>query len=476
VSYQALDQATTSLARWFLREGLHPGDRVAIHWSNSIQAVKVFFACFRAGLIAVPINVRLKASEIAYILGHSNAAMCFSQPELAPIAEEARMECPALRRIYTDLPETAQADGPALPEVDAGQPALIIYTSGTTARPKGVTHTHQTLLCTSELMRSVGVDGAQIVLVMTPLMHASGLYCDLLPAILGGTTTVLVPAFEPGAVLDAIERFRCTYTIGLPALIQFLVEEQAHRPRDVSSMRLFYAGGDTVPVSLQERFQPLFGIPLQEAFGMTESVPICRNPREAIRSGSIGRLVEGVEAQVLDLFGEDVPEGDTGELAVRSPANFIGYWDNPEATAAALRDGWLYTGDLVRRDRDGYFWFEGRKKEIIIRGGSNISPQEVEEALYQHPAVFEAGVIGKPHPVYGEQVVAFVSLREGHHATEQQLRDFARKRLADYKVPERVFFVPVLPKNATGKVQRRALKELAVSQPDLAEQGVVARV
>src|SRR5262245_17261878 len=197
---------------------------------------------------------------------------------------------------------------------------------------------------------------------------------------------------------------------------------------------------------------------------MTECIPICRsNAEEGIRAGSIGRPVEGIEARAVDADGISVPENETGELAVRSPSSFVGYWENPEATAETLREGWLYTGDLVRRDSDGYFYFMGRKKEIIIRAGSNISPQEVEEALYQHPAVLHAGVIGNPHPVCGEQVVAFVCLREGQDVGEQQLIDFARTRLADYKTPERILFLPDLPKGPTDKVQRRALKDIAIS-------------
>ena len=223
-------------------------------------------------------------------------------------------------------------------------------------------------------------------------------YCDLLPAILGGTTAALAHLLlSLGVVLDLIERFRCTFTVGLPTLIHYLLEEQSQRPRDVSSLRLVYAGGDAVPASLQARFQALFGIPLLESFGMTECIAICRSDAvEGIRTGSIGRPPKGIEVRAANSSGQTVPENETGEMAVRSARNFVGYWENEEETAATLRDGWLYTGDLVRCDADGYFWFMGRKKEIIIRCGSNISPQEVEDALYQHPAVLQAGVIGKP--------------------------------------------------------------------------------
>jgi long-chain acyl-CoA synthetase len=244
-------------------------------------------------------------------------------------------------------------------------------------------------------------------------------------------------------------------------MLQFVVEEQMRRPRDVSSTRIGMSGGDTVPVKLQERFQELFGVPLWELYGMTETVPATSNVEGAMRAGSVGRPVPGVRTRVLDLSGRELAEGETGEIAIHSPSNFVGYWGDEANTSATLVDGWVLTGDLGRRDQDGYYWFDGRKKEIIIRCGSNISPQEVEEALYGHPAVLEAGVIGVPHEIYGEVVVACVALKDGKMAGEEELCAFMRTRLADYKVPERIVFLSELPKNVTGKVQRRALKELA---------------
>jgi long-chain acyl-CoA synthetase len=267
--------------------------------------------------------------------------------------------------------------------------------------------------------------------------------------------------FDAAAALDTIERRRCSYIGGLPAMMQFVVEEQSQRPRDMRSVQVAIAGGDTVPLKLQERFQSLFGVPLREIYGMTESVPVTCNVPGAVRPGSVGRALPGVHLRVLDLGGRELPDGQTGELAFHSAANFSGYWSDPRNTADALVNGWVYSGDLGHRDSDGFYWFDGRKKEIIVRCGSNISPQEVEEALYQHPAILEAGVIGVPHEIYGEQVVACVTLREGQTVGEEDICTFARSRLADYKVPERIIFIKEMPKGITGKVQRRALKELA---------------
>ena len=361
----------------------------------------------------------------------------------------------------TCLPEVEDAG--EMPDFAENQPALILYTSGTTARPKGVLHTHATIVGSARTVVPLGVSDQSRLLVTLPLMHASGSTCTTFPALLSGATAVLVPVFDPAEVLDTIARQRCTWMLGLPAMMQFAVLEQERAPRDVSSLRFCLAGGDAVPVSLQERFKRSFGTPMHEGYAMSESVIITCNVEGASRPGSVGRPCEGVEVRVVDLSGNPVAEGETGELAVRSAANFTGYWADEQSTAANLRDGWLMTGDLMRRDSEGYLWFAGRRKEVIIRGGSNVSPQEVEEALYQHPAVMEVGVIGMPDAVYGEQVVACVSLRDGRSANASELIDFARTRLADYKLPARVIFVSALPKGLTGKVQRRALKEMAAS-------------
>jgi long-chain acyl-CoA synthetase len=246
----------------------------------------------------------------------------------------------------------------------------------------------------------------------------------------------------------------------LPTMLRFLVEEQARAPRAVSCMRVCLAGGDTVPVTLQEGFYHLFGTQVRELYGMTETVPVTCIPSNQTRTGSVGTALHVLETRVSGFDGRVVADYEVGELQVLSPANCIGYWDDAKSTNATFDDGWLRTGDLVMRDSDGFFWFKGRTKQIIVRGGSNISPQEVEEALYDHPAVLEAGVVGAPDPIQGETVMAFVALRRDMTATEHELISFVKARIADYKTPERVMFLPVLPKGLTGKVQRRALTDL----------------
>jgi long-chain acyl-CoA synthetase len=456
LSYGDLDTSTEPLARWFVSQGLKPGDRIAIQWPNEIEAVQLYFAAFKAALIAVPVNLRLKPGEIAWILENSGAKICFSHPMLADARRQNGVD------VFTALPNAMESEV-ALPAVDENSPAVILYTSGSTGRPKGAILTHRNLtetarICTRDFMENHGAVTDFRGLVITPMMHASGLYM-LLGSMWIGQPCVLLPLFDPAAVLDAIEKYHCAHMLTLPALMQFILEEQVKRPRNVRSLMMIFAGGDSVPLALQDRVRELLGVEMLEGLAQTETGPSISNPFGAMRMGSIGKAVKGVEVRVVNAQGNDVAGGETGELLVRSPAVCAGYWDNPAATAEALQDGWFHTGDLVSRDAEGYFWFQGRKKEIIIRGGSNISPQEVEEALYRHPEILEAGVIGMPHPVWGEQVVAFVALREGGAAEEEAIRSHAREHLADYKVPEKVHFLPVLPKGATGKVHRKALKD-----------------
>lgn len=464
LSYEQLKHSSESLALWLLEHGCRPGDRIALHWPNSIEMVKLLFACFKAGMIAVPVNVRLKAPEVAYIIEHSKAAICFAHPDLVSVTEQAYQNCATRRRLLSSLSDLKDENADfALPKLDDDELALILYTSGTTARPKGVAHTHRSLLESVRIVRGAAPDSLQTSMVITQLAYVSAICFVLLPAMVMGETCVLVPSFDAGPVLDMIERFQCTYTAALPVMVQSLVEEQGRNPRQAHSLRTFFAGGDSVPTVLQQRFQSLFGIPLREAYGMTETGMSVVNPAGSIRAGSLGKPVDGVDVRVLDLGGMNVPEGQTGEIAVRSPAIFTGYWDDPVATLEALRDGWFHTGDLGHRDANGYLWFDGRKKEIIVRDGINLSPQEIEEVFYGHRAVLEVAVIGSPDPLpaRGEQAVAFVRLREGMVATESELRAYASQRLADFKVPSKIVFSEGLPKGITGKIQRRALNVTA---------------
>ncbi len=470
-TYAEVDTLTDRLASNLLAQGLEPGDRVALHMSNCPELVFSYYGCFKAGAIAVPINTRMGPSEIEYFLQHSEARFYIGQPDLYEPLLPIRPHLPQLHQCYvtgeSQPPDTGSyqdllaAPSPTieLPAVEPGQVAAVLYTSGTTAQPKGVTHTHEKLHYMTGLMEQMGMSAEQVVAVLTPMTHMGGFMCLMLSAFTVGATLVLPAGSDPQTILRTLEQHRCTFT-GAPAVQCVpLVKCQTTTPYEISPEMCFLSGGDSVPSALQEQFTRAFSLPLPEFYGMTESAPITWNPPGKIRPGSIGVPFEGVLLRVVDADGNEVQAGEVGELTVRSPGNTIGYWNRPEATAETLRDGWLYTGDLVKQDAEGYYWFAGRKKELIVRGGSNISPQEVEAVLYQHPAVAEAGVIGIPDETWGEVVVAYVARREGASATEAKLIEFAKEQIAAHKVPEKVFFLPSLPKSAVGKVQRRALKE-----------------
>ncbi len=466
LTYAELHHAVECTARHLLDRGLRNGDRVALHWHNSVEYVVLMLAAFRAGLVVVPVNPRLKAAEIAYVLEHSGARLCFSEPELAPLVNGAEV-----------ISELAALTGSreTLPDVDPDAPAMILYTSGTTARPKGVVHSQRTLIEGARAAIIIAIGCEERPLAISQMAHIAALVCVYLPGLILGANVVLLRTFDEGAALDAIEHHKCTSVFALPACLQFMAEEQAKNPRNVTSLRGIFAGGDTVPVALQRRVREQFHQETLEGYGMTEVVPIAGNPPGGARPGSIGVPLNST-IRIVDSAGRDVEPGGVGELVVRSPGNCLGYWNDPEATAHLFEGGWLRTGDLASRDEDGYFWFQGRVKQIIIRGGSNISPQEVEEALYQHPDVLEAGVVGLPDPMFAEVPVAFVSLRHGHHVMQDQLIAHARTLLADYKVPTRIFFMDELPKGVTGKVDRRRLRDVLLANPDFIENGDIVRV
>ena len=477
-TYAEVDTLTDRLATNLLAQGVEPGDRVALHMRVCPELVFSYYGCFKAGAIAVPINSRMGPSEIEYFLQHSEARFYIGQPELYQQVLSIRPHLPQLHRCYvtgdSQLPDTGAfenlLDAPSgtmeFPAVEPGQVAAILYTSGTTARPKGVTHTHEGLHYMIAMMEQMGMSRDRVVAVLTPMTHMAAFMCIMLSTLTVGATLVLPTGSDPQTILATLERHRCTFTFAMPVRCKALVECQTATPYDIHADMRFLAAGDSVPTALQEQFTRAFSLPLHEFLGMAEIAPITYNPPGKMRPGSIGVPLEGVLLRVLDADGNDVKLGDVGELIVKSPGTTIGYWNNPEATAETLREGWLYTGDLVRKDADGYYWFAGRKKELIVRGGSNISPQEVEAVLYQHPAVAEAGVIGIPDETWGEVVVAYVARKEGVSTTEAELIEFVKKQIATHKVGLSGF-----PNPETLNMTRSCADEGLIGQPRLEEYG-----
>jgi long-chain acyl-CoA synthetase len=470
LSYRELDAHTQAMARGLLSLGLQPGDRVTLHLPNSIETAMSYLACFKAGLIAVPCKTGLKPDELGFALEHSQARAYVAHSTLYDRFSAVRSKLPAVERavlVDQESPQnealnfdtlSARDSGRPLPPVTPDASAIILYTSGTTTRPKGVLHTQESLWhCARLVSEGAELRSDERVLLMSPMMHMSGLL-QLLTTVFIGGTAIIVPPLDPVAALDAIEQERCTNLFGLPVAYHFMLREQERAPRRVDTIRSALGGGDSVTVALIQAFQSAFGAPLQEGHGMSECVPNIVNPLVGPRPGSMGRPLPGVEARV------DAAPGEAGELLLRTPGMFARYWRDEEETRNAFQDGFLRTGDLARIDDDGFFWFAGRSKEIIVHGAANISPQEVEDVICRHPAVAQAGVVGVPDDTWGESVRAFVVLKTGAAATADDLRTFLLERLGDWKVPDSIYFERELPLGPTGKVSRRLLREVAIER------------
>jgi acyl-CoA synthetase (AMP-forming)/AMP-acid ligase II len=475
-TYAELDDATQRIAAGLSAAGVRAGARVALFLPNCPELVLGYFACFKLGAIVVPLNYRYRQAEARYALEHSGATSLIVHQSLAGEVMGLSLANMGISRGYLaggeatpsfhafDALLTAEGDAPT-PTFDEQQVAAILYTSGSTARPKGVTYSHATLWQNCLIQTaSFQFTLADVHLVSTAACHAAAFTGQLLPSVYVGGTSVLTHLPTPAQVVDAIARRGVTRVQMLPATLEDLVDYlEAHPGRYHASWRGCTAGGDVVPLELHHRFRKVAGFDISELYGMTEVLSCITNPPFGVKkAGSIGQPTAQTSLRLVDEHDRDVPPGSTGELLVRSPAMMVGYWNDPHATAETLRGGWMHTGDLARCDDDGYYWFVSRKKEIIIRGGSNISPLEVEEVLDEHPAVHLSCVVGLPDPHLGAIVAAFVALRDDIAVapTADELRRFVAERLAAYKVPERITILRELPLNPTGKVDRKKLHAL----------------
>jgi len=482
ISYKQLEADSNAIAGGLASSfGVKPGDRVAVLLPNGYDFVRSYLGTVKAGAAVVPINVLLQSAEVAHILADSGAVGLITGGPLEGIATAVGQKIPSLRALITT---GRGGDGfTALDEL-GGQPpgsqiddeshiAAIIYTSGTTGKPKGACLSHGNLLSNvSSCQRVLLCSEGERFLCVLPMFHSFAMtVCVLLPLSVSGTCVSMM-RFSPREVLATIAKERVTIFAGVPSMFAVWTQTPVPEDLDLSSWRLAVSGGAALPPAVLQGFEKRFGMPLVEGMGLTECSPVTTvNPPNGVRKpGSIGQAVPDVNVRVMDGSGKFLPTGEVGELVVRGPNVMVGYWNMPEATAEAMRGGWLHTGDLGRRDEDGYFYIVDRLKDMIISGGMNVYPREVEDVLYSHPAVAEAAVIGEPHPLRGEVPVAVVKLRDG--APELDPRDIARfcgERLAAYKVPKDVRFVEQMPKTATGKVLKRALREAAV--PSTAEGG-----
>jgi long-chain acyl-CoA synthetase len=473
-TYEGLAAEVERLARGLTERGIRKGDRVALHMANIPELVIAYNACFRVGAIAAPLNIRFKTAELRPLLQRLQPALYIGQAALysqvasidsSIVASNSRfvvdgfVNDPQVQPWTNLLAETNGEPVRVAPDVDA--PAVLLTTSGTTGQPKFVTHTLATLSKTAESFAHFDLDSDQIATLFCPMVHASGLF-TMLACIRLGVPFVLFERFDPDAVLDAIERHRCTWVFGLPFMFAALLHHQRARARNVDSLRTCVAGGDVCPPQLQEQFPYFFGIPLRSLWVSTEA---CGSLTYGLQPGPASRIVTGAQVRLVDDNDVPVPRGEVGELVVRGPHVTIGYWAGPGQIKDAPKEGWFHTGDLMRQDEKGDLWFVARKKQLIIRGGSNISPVEIERVLMAHPAVGDAAVVGVPDPDLGERVAGFVQLADRAQSVDlNEILAFATERLADYKVPETLEIVDKIPRNTLGKIDRQLLLTM-ISEP-----------
>ena len=464
LTYAALDGASAHVAGLLAEHGVGPGDRVGIMLPNVPYFPVIYYGILRAGAVVVPMNVLLKRREVAFYLNDSGAKLLFAWHGFAEDAESGAEEAGAECIIVTpgEFEHTVGAATPTTEVVERGDAdtAVILYTSGTTGTPKGAELTHDNLRRNAEVSRDLFSAGAEAVtLGALPLFHSFGQTCSMNAIVLAGGTLTMIPRFDPEKALEIIERDHVNIFMGVPTMYGALLHLAGRERFDTSTLMLSVSGGSALPVELLRSFERAFACKILEGYGLSETSPVAsfNHPDRERKPGSIGTPIAGVEMKVVDEHDDEVAQGEVGEIVIRGHNVMSGYWQRPDSTEEAIRDGWFHSGDMARVDEDGYFFIVDRKKDMIIRGGYNVYPREVEEVLYEHPAVREVAVVGIPHDEYGEEIAAAVTLKDGVEVTADELRDFVKQQVAAYKYPRYIWFVEELPKGPTGKILKREI-------------------
>jgi len=483
LTYSELAAHVEAFAAYLTEHGVKRGDKVALLLPNRISFTVAYFGVLHVGATVVPMSFLSVAREVEYVLRDSDAVVLVAWSAYAQQAKEGFQGAPACRHLI--LVEEPRG----LPTIAAGKPidsaarcditstqesdsAVILYTSGTTGEPKGAELTHfnmysnaqfvaERLLWNKTSFQTLGP--GNVTLAALPLFHSFGQTSNQNAIIFAGGALTYMERFEPQAALEIMQRDRVTMFSGVPTMYFQLLNFAHAEKYDLSSLRYCMSGGAAMPVDVMHSFDERYKVNILEGYGLSETSPVASfnvlyKPR---KPGSIGEAIYGVDMKVVDESGLEVPVGDVGEIVIRGYNVMKGYYKRPEATARAFAHGWFHTGDMGREDEDGYFYIIDRKKDLIIRGGFNVYPREIEEVLYSHPAVLEAAVVGVPSREYGEEVKAYVALKtQGDAAkpTEKELLEFSRKNLAATKYPRIFEILPVLPKGPTGKILRKELR------------------
>jgi long-chain acyl-CoA synthetase len=464
LTYGALDAAAAQAAGFLRAHGVGTGDRVGMQLPNVPYFPIIYWGALRMGAVVVPMNPLLKGGEVAYHLADSGASVMFGWHGFTEAAragcDEAGTECILIEPGAFD--ELLAAAEPAHDVVDRADddPAVIIYTSGTTGQPKGATLTHANLRAGAEVGRDLVDAGPEsVALAVLPLFHVFGMNSLMNTSVLARGLLTLVPRFDPATVLEVIQRDRVTTFGGVPTMYTALLHQPDRDQYDTSSLDLCVSGGSALPVEVLNGFDAAFGAKVLEGYGLSETTGMGSfNTRDRERKpGSIGVPVGGTEMKVVDDDDHEVAQGERGEIVMRGPFVMSGYWGRDDATESVMRGGWFHTGDIATVDEDGYFFIVDRKKDLIIRGGYNVYPREIEEVLYAHPHVLEAAVVGVAHESLGEEIGAAVVLKPGTATSTDELRDHVKERVAAYKYPRVIWLLDELPKGPTGKILKREI-------------------
>ncbi len=464
LTYEQFADAAGRVAAGLEARGVRPGDRVGMLLPDTLSFPILYYGALMAGAAVVPMNPLLKAREIHYHLRDSGARLVVAAQASAQAAAEAAgaigIEAVTVDGVQPDALMAARATAAPAARTDDDE-AAILYTSGTTGAPKGAELTHGNLSGNARTTAQTLLEATpdDVIMGCLPLFHAFGLTCGLNAAVLSGASLTLLPRFDPAGALSLIERDQVTLFEGVPTMYSRMLHAPNSGSVDLARLRLCVSGGAAMPVDVMRAFEQTFRCVVLEGYGLTETSPVVTFNHPAIRkAGSIGTPIAGVEVRLLDDHGKDVPGGEVGEIAVRGPNVMKGYWGKPEETLKAIPDGWFRTGDLARQDVDSYLFIVDRKKDMIIRGGENVYPREIEEALYEHPAVAEVVCVGIPDPDLGEEVGAAVVLKPGATADADELQAWVKARVAAYKYPRHVWLADSLPHGPTGKILRRAVE------------------
>jgi acyl-CoA synthetase (AMP-forming)/AMP-acid ligase II len=471
LTFAELDARSNRMANALVALGVGAGDRVALLFNNDFRFLETLFGTMRLGAVAVPLNIRMGDDALRYVTEDSEAAVLVASAALAERGRALAAQIPAIKHVIADgalaYESVVAAASPTLARRATAFDEICMqpYTSGSTGKPKGVLLTHGGQIWNTDIMRkALMADDTERALIAVPLYHKNAMAGAVKPFLIAGGSLVILPGFDALEVIRAVDRYKVTYLTGVPAMYKMiLAEKDALARHDVSSVRYAVCGSAEVPDELLEEFRRVFGAPIGESYGLTEGgpVPIVNTRWGLKKRGSCGLAFPGCDVKLVDEAGKEVGVDEVGELVTRNPGLAKGYWKLPEATAKKFRDGWLSTGDLMRRDADGYYYFVGRRDDMINVAGENVYPKEVEDILLQHPNLRDACVVPAPHDVKGEVPIAFVVAREPGRTTEDDVRRFFLERGAPYAHPRRVVFLDALPLGGTGKIDRIALKARA---------------